>query len=107
MSRTRVLTLGVSMLLVGCSNNAPDPVAAVAPRTVASMLPRLSRSLTPAAAEAAFGQPDERAGSGIIIYIYRAESGKRVSLGFPGFAPIIYAKVQDSAGVSQELPLVD
>ncbi|MEO8561663.1 MAG: hypothetical protein ABI601_06285 [bacterium] len=68
---------------------------------------RLTRSLTPASAEAAFGAPDERTGSGLIIYVYRAEAGKKVYLGFPGFAPIVYARAVDAGGAVEELALRD
>jgi hypothetical protein len=71
------------------------------------MLPKLSHSLTPSTAEATFGKPDETTGSGLLIYVYRAESGKRVFLGFPGFTRILYARVQDSAGASEDLPFTD
>ena len=72
------------------------------------MLPKLTHSLTPVGAEAAFGQPDETTGRGLLIYVYRVEAGKKVYLGFPGFAPILYAKVLDSeAGVERELPIGD
>jgi hypothetical protein len=100
------LTLGAVAPLVAC-NRSSDPTSASEARTVASMLPKLTRSLTPAAAEAAFGAPDERAGSGLLILVYRAEQGKKVYLGFPGFAPIIYAKAVDASGGETELPLRD
>jgi hypothetical protein len=111
MSRTRLIALAVPLLLAGCSRNSTDPAATegvvTGPLTVASMLPRLSRSLTPARAEAIFGKPDQTTGSGLIIYVYRVEAGKLVYLGFPGFAPITYAKLLDVNGASQDLPLVD
>jgi len=108
--RPRTITLALTLLVAACSNGAPipvDPVVVTAERTVASMLPRLSRSLTPAIAEATFGKPDETTGSGLLIYVYRVEAGKRVFLSFPGFAPIMGARVQDDTGASQELPLRD
>ena len=109
-SRLRTIALALPLLVAACSNAAPipvDPVVVTAERTVASMLPKLSRSLTPAIAEATFGKPDETTGSGLLIYVYRAEAGKRVFLSFPGFAPIMGARVQDDTGASQELPLRD
>lgn len=102
---TFALLIGAAGHVAGC--NTPDPAAAPAPRTVASMLPHITRSLTPAAAEAAFGKPDEITGSGLLIYVYRVEEGKRVYLGFPGFAPISYATLFDAAGGSQPLTLRD
>jgi hypothetical protein len=111
MSRTCVIVLAFPLLLAGCSRNSTDPVAAsglvTGPLTVASMLPRLSRSLTPARAEAVFGKPDQITGSGLLIFVYKVEMGKLVYLGFPGFAPITYARLLDANGASQELPLVE
>jgi hypothetical protein len=101
------LALVVALLVSACDPAPPtagDPDDA---RTVASMLPKLTRSLTPASAEAAFGKPDEITGSGLIIYRYRVEGGRTLSLGFPGHAPITYAKVLDASGVAEELPLLD
>lgn len=101
-----VLALGAAAPVAGC-NGSSDPTSASESRTVASMLPKLTRSLTPAGAEAAFGKPDETQGSGLIIYVYRAEAGKKVYLGFPGFAPIIYAKAVDASGGATDLALKD
>jgi hypothetical protein len=100
------LTLGVAAPIAACNGSA-DPTSSAESRTVASMLPKLSRSLTPAAAEAAFGKPDETLGSGLIIYMYRAEAGRKVFLGFPGFAPILYARAVDATGGATDLPLQD
>ena len=108
--RLRSTALALTLLVAACSNGAPipvDPVVVTGQRTVASMLPKLSRSLTPAIAETTFGKPDETTGSGLLIYVYHAEAGKRVFLSFPGFAPIMSARVQESTGASQELPLRD
>jgi hypothetical protein len=105
--RLRVLALVLPLALAACTNSSSDPITTPEARTVASMVPKLSRSLTPAAAESAFGKPDEIAGSGLLIYVYRAEAGKRVFLSFPGFAPIISARAVDASGSSQELPLRD
>lgn len=111
MSRIRLIAVAFPLLLAGCTKNSTDPAPAsgtvTGPLTVASMLPRLSRSLTPAKAEAMFGKPDQTTGSGLIIYVYRVEAGKLVYLGFPGFAPIMYAKLLDANGASQDLPLLD
>ena len=101
-----VLSLGALTPVVAC-NRSSDPTSASEARTVASMLPKLTRSLTPAAAEAAFGKPDEMVGSGLLIYVYRAEEGKKVYLGFPGFRPIMYARAVDAAGNAEELALRD
>jgi hypothetical protein len=101
-----VLALGALAPVVACGKSS-DPTSASDTRTVASMLPKLTRSLTPAGAEAAFGKPDETVGSGLLIYVYRAEAGKKVYLGFPGFAAILYAKAVDASGGAQDLPLRD
>jgi hypothetical protein len=100
------LTLGAAAPVAACHGTS-DPTSASEGRTVASMAPKLTRSLTPAGAEAAFGKPDETTGSGLLIYVYRAEQGRKVYLGFPGFAPIIYAKAVDATGGSVDLELKD
>jgi hypothetical protein len=106
-SITLALSLGTLAPLAACNNSSSDPAAVAAPRTVASMLPKLTRSLTPSGAEAVFGKPDEITGSGLLIYVYRAEEGKRVFLSFPGFAPIVSARAVDASGSAQELVLRD
>lgn len=101
----RSLALALVLPLAACASS--DPVAAGESRTVASMAPQLTRALTPAGAESVFGAPDERIGSGLIIYLYRVEAGKRVHLGFPGFAPISYARVLTARGAVEDLQLKD
>jgi hypothetical protein len=108
--RLRTLALAFSVCSVaplaacgGSSDPAAAPAEPAAPRTVASMLPKLTHSLTPAGAKAAFGEPDETTGSGLLIYVYRAEQGKKVFLSFPGFAPIVSARAVDAAGVEEQL----
>jgi hypothetical protein len=103
--RLRTLALIVPLALAACTNSSSDPATVPESRTVASMVPKLTRSLTPAGAESAFGKPDEITGSGLLIYVYRAEEGKRVFLSFPGFAPIVAARAVDASGASQDLPL--
>ena len=76
-------------------------------RTLDSMLPYLYKSLTPTSAEQRFGLPNAREGSAMIIMIYNVEDGKKVSLGFPGEAPITFARVADRNGVTKDLPLLD
>jgi len=100
------LTLAAVAPLVAC-NGSSNPAAASETRTVASMLPKITRSLTPAGAEAAFGKPDETTGSGLLIYVYRAEAGKKVFLSFPGFAPIVSAKAVDASGAVEDLTIRD
>jgi len=60
-------------------------------RTLNSFKTNLDGTLTPAKAVAAFGEPDRKLGSGLIIYEYELEDGTKMRLGFPGFAPIQYA----------------
>jgi hypothetical protein len=105
--RLRDLALIVPLALAACTNSSSDPVTTPESRTVASMVPKLTRSLTPAGAESAFGKPDEITGSGLLIYVYRAEAGKRVFLSFPGYRPIMSARAVDASGASEELPLRD
>jgi hypothetical protein len=73
--------------------------------TKARKMYRLTGRLTPAVARAQFGPPDEETGSGLRIYIYRLADGRRLWLGFPGDAPIVYAKVQAIDGAMSDLPL--
>jgi hypothetical protein len=107
---TRRLALLASVLVVGftaCQSGSTTPGDETSTRTLASMRPLITRSLTPAAAGASFGKPDEITGSGLLIYRYRADSGRTVSLGFPGFAPIMYAKVLKASGEVEDLPLLE
>jgi hypothetical protein len=108
MPRLRSLALAISLVVVAplvlaACNGSSNPAAASQTRTVASMLPKLTHSLTPAAAQVAFGKPDETTGSGLLIYVYRVEEGKKVYLAFPGYAPIVYAKAVDQSGAVEEL----
>ena len=105
--RIRALALILPLALAACTNSSSDPATVPASRTVASMVPKLTRSLTPAGAESTFGKPDDIEGSGLLIYVYRAEAGRRVFLSFPGYQPIIAARAVDAAGGSVELPLRD
>ena len=66
---------------------------------------RLTKTLTPALAVKAFGEPNGRTGSGLIIYIYILDDGRELWMGFPGYAPIAYAKVRSKDGSTQDLVL--
>lgn len=61
--------------------------------------------MTPATAVAAFGEPDRKLGSGLIIYEYDLGDGGKVRLGFPGFAPIQYAKHISKGGQTEDIPV--
>ena len=74
-------------------------------RNLQDFQPHLTVRLTPALARAQFGPPDEETGSGLRIYIYRLDDGRRLWLGFPGDAPILYAKVEARDGAISDLPL--
>ncbi len=74
-------------------------------RTLAAMQSQLSKALTPQAAEQLFGKPDEITGSGWLIYVYDLANGQKLRLGFPGYHPLFYAKVQNNDGSMLDLPL--
>ena len=59
--------------------------------------------LTPVAARAQFGPPDEETGSGCASTSTSFADGRRLWLGFPGDAPILYAKVQALDGAMTDL----
>ena len=67
--------------------------------------PYLNSQLTPAIARARFGPPDEETGSGLRIFIYKLTDGRRLWLGFPGEAPITYARIEGVDGVFTDVPL--
>lgn len=62
-----------------------------AQRTLDHFQKTLDKAMTPAKASAAFGEPDRKLGSGLIIYEYDLDDGTKMRLGFPGMAPIQYA----------------
>lgn len=101
----RVLYLLLLLLpLTACGRNLPS-----APElpTLEAMRPHLTARLTPEEAERVLGTPDEITGSGLRIYVYRIEHRHRVLLGFPGSAPLVYAKLQAPDGQFTDLPLED
>jgi len=98
------LALGVPALVAACRR---APAGQAEGRTLADFTPYLTRQLTPAAARARFGAPDEEPGSGLRIYVYRLADGSKLWLGFPGDEPIIYARRQAPDGTATELPLPD
>ncbi len=90
------------------SSPAPSPSPGQAGRrTLDEMIPRLTNDLTPDMAERFFGPPDEVTGSGLVIYVYRLDDGRKVWLGVPGNAPALYARLQALDGTTADLPLRD
>jgi len=88
--------------MAGCSG-PPAPTAAS--RTLLAVQPFLTKELTPASARTRFGPPDEETGSGLKIYIYNLEGGRRLWLGFPGDRPIVYARLEEPGGSMTDLEL--
>lgn len=74
-------------------------------RTLAAFQPFLTRSLTSAIARDRFGAPDEITGSGLRIFKYRLDAGRTLWLGFPGDAPISYARLEASDGSFTDVTL--
>jgi len=74
-------------------------------RTLDHFQKTLDKSMTPAKAVAAFGEPDRKLGSGLIIYEYDLEDGSKIRLGFPGFQKILYAKHIKKGGDTEDIPL--
>ena len=95
-----VLSMGAWSCQRAASPSSPDPVSGLT-----RFEPYLNAQLTPAIARARFGQPDEETGSGLRIYIYKLNDGRRLWLGFPGDAPITYARIEGTDGVFTDLPL--
>lgn len=87
-----------------CRGNS-TPTSAPEARTLAAFQPFLTRALTPAAVRAQFGAPDEVTRSGLLIYKYRVDGGRTLWLGFPGEAPIVYAKLEGKDGTVTDLAL--
>ncbi len=74
-------------------------------RTFDTFNKTLYKTMTPAKAIAAFGEPDRKLGSGLIIYEYELDDGTKMRLGFPGFAPIQYAHHVQKDGKFVVIPL--
>jgi hypothetical protein len=84
---------------------ASGPTTSSQERRLSAIEPMLTRDLTPASARAKLGAPDEVTGSGLVIYKYRVDGGRTLWLGFPGEAPISYAKVESRDGTFADLTL--
>ncbi len=110
--RLIVCLIGIAVA-AGCSSPQPAVVqeigkqtrAAGASRSLEKFQSALTTNMTPKLAEESFGKPDRVTGSGLIIYVYVLADGKEIWLGFPGFAPIRYAKVKATDGSVLELKL--
>ena len=113
MYRRPAYLLGLSFALAaGCQGSdrvMGAPTSGVSEtRTLAEMLPNIKKSLTPPLAEQAFGSPDQRTGSGLVILVYNVEDDRRVNLSFPGPAALISnAFVQEKNGGTTPIPLLD
>jgi hypothetical protein len=87
-----------------CNGSKPAPTSP-SDRPLSAFQPYLTRTLTPEIAKARFGAPDAIVGSGLLIYQYRIAGERTLWLAFPGFAPIIYARIQTKDGAVTDLPL--
>jgi hypothetical protein len=98
------LTAAASTACGHSSSSAPDGQM-VDGRTLARLEPLITKDLTPELARARIGVPDEEPGSGLIIFKYRVDGGRTVWLSFPGFAPIISARLEEADGTSRTLTI--
>ena len=105
----RRILFALSLVVLGLSGQAcggSSPTSAQqSERPLSAFQPYLTKTLTPSAVRAQFGAPYEVTGSGLIIYKYRVEGGQTLWLGFPGEAPISYAKLQSKDGRFSDLTL--
>jgi len=92
----------------GTENVTGQPSGGPEGRTLAGMMPYLTKSLTAPVAELTFGRPDAASGSGLILFVYNVEDGKKVNLGFPSPSePISFASLQDKNGGTTPITLKD
>jgi len=103
----RRILFALYLVIAAASSEAcgRTPTSSAEARPLAVFQPYLTRELTPAIARERFGSPDEETGSGLRIYKYRVEGGRTLWLGFPGDAPISYAKLESRDGTFTELAL--
>ncbi len=102
------LSLALAAACHGTDFVTGTPSGIVEGRTLASMLPEIKKSLTPALAEEKFGPATTAVGSGLIIFVYNVEEGKKVNLAFPSPTGLIsYASWTDKTGVTTDIPLKD
>jgi predicted methyltransferase len=74
-------------------------------RTLELFQSKLDKAMTPTKAVAAFGEPDRKKGSGLIIYEYDLEDSSMVRLGFPGPDKLLYARHIKKGGDVEDLPV--
>lgn len=101
--RVSLLLLCLALVAGACASGGSAGMRSA--RTLESVTLVLARTLTPAVARRSLGEPDEVLGSGLLILRYRLQDGTSLLLGFPGEAPIMYAKVDDGRGNLRDLPL--
>jgi len=94
-----------ALFVIGMAACAASPTSPLRLRTIDAFEPHLNTQLTPAEARTRFGSPDEETGSGLRIYIYRLENNIQLWLGFPGDAPIIYARTKAADGTIVDISL--
>ncbi|HUQ82491.1 MAG TPA: hypothetical protein VM076_15185 [Gemmatimonadaceae bacterium] len=90
-----------------CGNSSTSATEAklVVDRTLARIEPLITKDLTPELARTRIGVPDAEPGSGLIIYVYRVDGGRKVWLSFPGFRPIVSARLEEADGTVRELTI--
>jgi len=93
-----------SFVLADCGRAPVESVKQGSPK-LDDFTPFLTRDLTPTRAVQRFGAPSEETGSGLRIFIYRLADGRQLWLGFPGEAPIMYARVRATDGSTTDLQL--
>ncbi len=101
----RTVSRAIIVLCIALAGCEHQPTFPLDERTVEVFEPYLSRQLTPSEARRRFGTPDEETGSGLRIYVYRLDGNQELWLGFPGDAPITYARVKSADGSMTELTL--
>ena len=74
-------------------------------RTLQHFQKTLDKTFTPTKAVAAFGEPDRKLGSGLIIYEYNLDDGTKIRLAFPGFVPIESAQHVQKDGKFEVIPV--
>ena len=73
------------------------------PDTVDEIRAQINADLTPALAESRLGKPDAIEGSGLLIYRYDLKNDVTLRLGFPGYRPLMYAKLIHKDGQVEDL----